>query len=74
MRERRGRLSGPFCPIGGPDHGTPIHMPNSGLYHCPHIDHDGRLSSHPMGPAKVTRSFFTEQEAYGLERETTNVR
>lgn len=68
--ERRGRVSGPFCPIN-PAHGTPYRM-DSGLFHCPHNDHDGRLSSHSEGFAPVSRSFFTEAEVYGLEKENTH--
>lgn len=70
MSVARGRVVGPFCPID-PSHGTPLRM-DSGRWHCPDQEHDGRPATHPLGYLPISRTFFTEAEVYGLERETTN--
>lgn len=56
-------FSGKKCPVD-PAHGNVIAWtghPRWG-WRCPHQDHDGRPHGHPLGPAPVTRSFFTTAE------------
>lgn len=56
----RGRLElgdGDLCPIN-PTHGQMYFMTNSDRQWCPHTDHEGLTSAHPMGPAPRTRSFW----------------
>lgn len=44
------------CPVD-PEHGKLILLSSGSLY-CPHTDHFGRPSSHPLGKSEPTPAFF----------------
>lgn len=56
--------SGYRCPVD-PAHGRLLDGRDGArnAYYCPHQDHDGRPSTHPLGPSLPTRAFFTLDEA-----------
>lgn len=47
------------CPVN-PAHGSVVPVVHG--WYCPHVDHDGRLRSHPLGEAPRTRNHFTTAE------------
>lgn len=51
-----------LCPAD-PAHGEVL-PPKDGKsrFYCPHVAHDGRASSHPLGADKPTRAYFTRGE------------
>jgi hypothetical protein len=71
------RYVGPKCPADH-THGPVLPVKDAASpwgWHCPHSAHDGRLRSHPSGPAPRSRSHFTTAEveagqpdAFGLQR------
>ena len=49
-----------LCPTD-PRHGALLEI--DGALRCPHQEHDGRPSTHPLGPLPMSRSRFTLDEA-----------
>lgn len=50
------------CPVD-PRHGRVLDAPGERFsWYCPHQEHDGRPSTHALGAAPSTRSYFTTEE------------
>jgi hypothetical protein len=65
-KQQRGYAYGtPVCPAN-PDHGQMLDIRGMEGYWCPHVEHEGRLKSHPDGKSPRTKSRWTLDEIAAL--------